>query len=187
MSSILPIPTTLAVVAECWDKAETILRRSIKQKHQEADEEFITRLFLDEFRYVLRKASDAKRISQAFSKDLQRNWPGLPHQWAIISENLIADVSLHRRSVETVTGGDFGLTITRPQVHLHRLSDLSLSLHEPSYRAHKVEVSEYQRGLLCQAKLKKKRWEVARADIQSEKALSSPCRLLWFVTLSIFG
>jgi hypothetical protein len=158
MQNILPIPITLAVVTECWEKAEAALRRSIKQKHQDSDEEFITRLFLDEFRYVLRRASDAKRISQAFLKDLQKNWPGLAgqHQWAVISENLVADVSLHRRSVEKVTGGDFGLTVTRPQVSLHPLPNLIFSSHESLPVAHQIEMSEYQRGLLCQAKLKHK-------------------------------
>jgi hypothetical protein len=156
MQEILPIPLTLGVVVECWDKAESELRKSIKQKHQDADEEFITRLFLDEFRYLLRKASANKRISQAFLKDLQQVFPELAytHEIAIVSEDLIADVSLHRRSVEKLTGGDFGLTITRPQVSLSGFPSHSLSYNDSEYIHCQMGVSEYQRGLLCQAKLK---------------------------------
>jgi len=166
MQEILPIPLTLGVVVECWDKAESGLRKSIKQKHQDADEEFITRLFLDEFRYKLHKASADKRIGQAFLKDLQQAFPALAytHEIAIVSEDLIADVSLHRRSVETLTGGDFGLTITRPQVSLSGFPGYSLSYNDSEYIHCQIGVSEYQRGLLCQAKLKGRdgRWRMTR-------------------------
>jgi len=143
-------------VAECWDNAETILRRSIKQKHQAADEEFITRLFLDEFRYLLRRASNAKRISQAFLKDLKRI--GLSCTLRPVGyhfSELDCRCVLHRRSVEKVTGGDFGLTLAALK-YIFGSPGLSLSDSDLEPTTCQIVVTEYQRGLLCQAKLKHK-------------------------------
>lgn len=56
---------------------------------------------------------------------------------------LVAEVSLHKRSIECVTGGDFGFVIIRPQI----------TFHSNHFKIDK----DYQRGLLCQAKLKDRR------------------------------
>lgn len=149
----MEIPRTLEVIIQCWDKAEAVLRRAIKQKHHDPEEEFITRLFCDEFSFALQKASRQGRIAQEFLMDLRRAYPELSYhsELKLIADNLIASVSLHKRHIEKFTGGDFGLTITRPDVSFSPPSDYGYS--ETGY----IEItSDYQRGLLCQAKLRQK-------------------------------
>jgi hypothetical protein len=152
MPSAMEIPYTLEIITQCWDKAETALRRAVKKKYRDPNEETITWLFCREFSFLLRRASEQGLIEKEFLKDLRRAYPELRDrtELRLISENLIADVSLHKRHIEKDTGGDFGLTITRPDV----------SFEPPSYSYHGTGSIEttyiYQRGLLCQAKLKHK-------------------------------
>jgi hypothetical protein len=144
MRNALAMPATFNVIIKCWEDAEAELRSVIEKKYHDLDEEFITTLFYGELAFMLREASQKKAIERAFQADLRRAFPRL-ESWGdlkSISANLIADVSLHKREVEKITGGDFGLTLTRPQLSLHRQSELV--------------ISEYQRGLLCQAKLKRR-------------------------------
>ncbi len=147
----MPIPSTLGLIVKCWQDAENELRASIEEKHPDLDEEFITRLFCDELAFLLRKASSEGTIRQAFLIDLQNAFPEIESdsELASVSDNLIADISLHKREVEKITGGDFGLTITRPQMLFDPPSDWS-----PHY-GH-LQITEYQRGLLCQAKIKRR-------------------------------
>ena len=151
MTSAMKIPATLKTIIQCWEKAESNLRRNIKKKYRDPDEEFITRLFCGEFSFSLRKASMQGLIRKSFLEDLRRAYPELGHcrELTLIAENLIADVSLHKRHIEKFTGGDFGLTITRP--------DLSFSAPSHYSNTGYLEINaNYQRGLLCQAKLKQK-------------------------------
>jgi hypothetical protein len=144
MLNILPMLSTFSVVIQCWEDAEAELRSVIEKKYHDLDEECITTLFYGELAFTLREASRKKAIEQAFLVDLRRAFPQIQSvgKLASISANLIADVSLHKREVEKITGGDFGLTLTRPQLSWHGQSAL--------------DRSEYQRGLLCQAKLKRR-------------------------------
>jgi hypothetical protein len=114
----MKITKTLKVIIQCWDKAEIELQKAIKEKYHDYDEEFITRLFCGEFSFLLRKASDDGLIKQGFLQDLRYAYPqlGYINEFKLIAENLIADVSFHKRHIEKFTGGDFGLTITRPNV-----------------------------------------------------------------------
>jgi hypothetical protein len=54
---------------------------------------------------------------------------------------LIAEVSLHRPKREKISGGDLGILLLRPQV---------------VYSAPTVTIKDYRRGLLVQAKMKRK-------------------------------
>jgi hypothetical protein len=105
---------------------------------------YIILLFYGEFAFALREASRKRAIEQAFLVDLRRAFPQIQSvgKLASISADLIADVSLHKREVEKITGGDFGPTLTRPQLSWQGQSALARS--------------ECQRGLLCQAKLKRR-------------------------------
>jgi hypothetical protein len=138
------MPSTFSVIIQCWEDAEAELRSVIEKKYHDLDEECITTLFYGELAFTLREASRKKAIEQAFLVDLRRAFPRIQSvgELASISANLIADVSLHKREVEKITGGDFGLTLTRPQLSWHGQSVLARS--------------EYRRALLCQAKLKRR-------------------------------
>lgn len=147
MKSVMKIPKTLNIVIECWNKAESNIRENVREKYHDYDEEFLTRLFCGEFSFELREASKKGRIAKAFLEDLRSEYPKINYSSAkTITENLIADIHFHKRHVEKVTGGDFGFTIARPNI----------LLAQKSYSPNTIEVNPqiYQRGLLCQAKLK---------------------------------
>jgi hypothetical protein len=138
------MPNTIRVIRECWNVAETELRSIIEKKYHDLDEECITKLFYSEFCFLLRDASQNKKVERAFLADLQKAFPeALCSRLSGFSANLIADVSLHKREMEKITGGDFGLTITRPQISRRSQSELILG-------------NDYCRGLLCQAKIKRR-------------------------------
>jgi hypothetical protein len=147
MQAILQIPSTLEVIKKCWKNAEGELQTLIKEKHPDLDEEFITRLFYGEFAFLLREASKKGDISQAFLFDMEQAFPNLGYPGQLdVFEGLIAEVSLHKKKVEKLTGGDFGLTIIRPQVQISR----------GSFNQTVLTKDEYMRGLLCQAKIRRR-------------------------------
>jgi len=150
MQETIPIPSTIAVVKQCWNNAENELRTSVDKKHPDLDEEFIIRLFYDEFAFLLSEASEKGQIRDAFTSDLHAAFPELDccAELDSISDGLIANLSLHKREVERFTGGDLGLTIIRPQ------------LARSYYDSSEIQIGERQQGLLCQAKIKRRsgRW-----------------------------
>jgi hypothetical protein len=147
MKAILQIPSTLEVIKKCWKIAEGKLQTLIKEKHPDLDEEFITRLFYGEFSFSVHRASKKGDISEAFLNDLEQAFFNLGYIGQLdIFEGLIAEVSLHKREVEKFTGGDFGLTIIRPQVQMSSCG----------YGQAVLSKDEYCRGLLCQAKIKRR-------------------------------
>jgi hypothetical protein len=146
LTESLKIPRTLAVVAECWEKAELELRRSIFEIHHNLNEETITILFHGFFRHQLRQASDSNRVSDAFLDDLRATFWDQPYRPELeaFASGLIAEVSPHNRIVEGKTGGDFGLTISRPWI-----------IPQPyAFGTDQYECSMHQSGLLVQAKLR---------------------------------
>lgn len=144
MNSILQIPNTLELLCACWNKAETILQHDIKNNCPDIDEEAITQNFYARFSESLRSASEAGKIEFAFLEDLQTSFASWCYGYEIdlqkIASGLIADVTLHRRETERVTGGDFGFMIIRPYISLGYSS---------------LHISDYRRGILIQAKLKR--------------------------------
>jgi hypothetical protein len=141
MFNLLPIPSTLTLITKYWKDAEAELRSVIEKKYHDLDEEFVTKLFCCEFAFLLLQANQKKEFEHAFLADLRRAFPkAQSFQLSSYSSGLIADVSLHKRHEEKITGGDFGLAITRPQVACHGQSELVRG--------------EYCRGLLVQAKIK---------------------------------
>jgi hypothetical protein len=142
--NILRIPTTLQVVALCWKQAEEVVQSKIENNIPEAHEEDITLLFYENFAEQLRKMSSKGIIAKAFLTDLTINFPDVrgADELQNVANGLVADVTLHRREAEAITGGDLGLILIRPQaIRGDRL----------------IRIGNYRRGLLCQAKLKRKR------------------------------
>jgi len=150
------IDETLNVVCGAISGAEHDLREQIKIYYQEANEEFITFAFYGHIRHKLREASQNKIIEKAFLKDLKaalrRRYrersigQEIERQLSRHAAGLVADITLHNRSQEGVTGGDFGLVIVHPEI---TTSSNTLVIKKGA-----------SSGLLCQAKIKRKngRW-----------------------------
>lgn len=137
---ILDIPNTLDLIIDCWKIAEESLRTDILNCYPDADEEFMTQLFHGKLAAVLMLASKFKFIENAFLADLQMAFPDLYSELGQIADGLIAEITLHKRITERITGGDIGLVILRPQV---------------SEQEDCLKIRDYRRGILCQAKMKR--------------------------------
>jgi len=141
-NSPLKIHNTLNVLINSWLIAEKNLRRDIETHHPDSDEEFITSLFHGLYGRMLSEASEAKLIENAFLKDLKKAFPLISTLLPQIARDLIAEIILHKRPTEKITGGDIGLLVIRP--HLFVQGDY-------------LKIKDYRRGLLCQAKLKNRK------------------------------
>lgn len=161
MHKILLIPAALNVVTKCWKEAEAELHGVIEKKYHDPDEEFVTRLFYGEFAYSLNQASGKGLIKRAFLIDLQNAFPKLRNSRELnaIPNALIAEVSLHKREVERITGGDFGLTIIRPRVF------------SPPFNEHELWIEQHEQGLLCQAKIKRRNGKFGKLTKKQREVL----------------
>jgi hypothetical protein len=139
---LLEIGNTLDVLIESWLVAEENLREDIQRYHPDVDEEYITKSFHGEYGRLLSEASEAKLIEYAFLKDLKKAFPLITMHLPQIARGLIAEITLHKRPTEKITGGDIGILIIRPHVFV-----------QGDY----IRIKDYRRGLLCQAKLKNSR------------------------------
>jgi hypothetical protein len=142
MYGVLSISNTAAVIAECWNEAEHALQRQVQKYSPGLDEEGITVTFHAKLAESLFAASDRKEIEKAFTRDFELSFwnENLDIDPDQIARGLKATVTLHKRNTEKLTGGDFGLVILRPQIH---------------YRHSSIHITQYARGLLTQAKLKR--------------------------------
>ena len=139
----MKIPNVSKLIADCWQQAEEALQQSIESKYPDRDEESITELFQGELRSKLESASGEGAVAHAFHLDLQRAFPGTMYSDLYrISSGLIATVSFHSKTIEKKTGGDFGLVLIRPDVSKEQFG-LAVD-------------NDYQRGLLCQAKVQRR-------------------------------
>ena len=120
--------------------AEKSLQTDIYNCYPDVGEEFITQFFHSKFATALMVASEAGLIQNSFLADLNKAFPNHYSEVGQIAEGLIAEVTLHKRITESITGGDIGLIIIRPQV---------------SEQGDYFKISDYRRGILCQAKLKR--------------------------------
>lgn len=151
MFNLLAIPYTLTLLTKYWKDSEGELRSVIEKKYHDLDEELVTKLFFSEFAFLLQQANQKKEFARAFLDDLRRAFPKAESlELSSFSSGLIADVSIHKHHEEKITGGDFGLTITRPDLVHDRWATLI--------------GREYRRGVLVQAKIKRRngRWGILR-------------------------
>lgn len=134
------IPSTTKLLQDCWLKAENRLRIDVQRTHYDPDEEPITFLFMGFLRESLTHASNAGLVCRAFGEDLQQ----YRHEWdqhAIerLVANLEARAVFHDKDMEKNSGGDLGLSISRPDFS----NDHKLGIGE---------IPRIQNGILCQAK-----------------------------------
>lgn len=153
---LLQIPNTLGVLITGWALAEENLRYVIAACYPGADEEFITQMFHGKYGAILSYASQCKNIENAFLQDLQEAFPELRQEPQEIATGLIAEITLHKKATEKITGGDIGILIVRPHVH-----------DDGDY----LKISDYRRGLLCQAKLKNQKGNWGRFTPRQVKVL----------------
>lgn len=153
---LLEIPNTLDVLIDGWTLAEENLRYDISACYPDADEEFITQMFHGKYGAILSYASECKHIENAFLRDIQRAFPELDQELRQIASGLIAEITLHKKATEKITGGDIGLLIIRPNVHDH---------------GDYLKISDYRRGLLCQAKLKNQKGKWGHFTDRQKKVL----------------
>ena len=146
ISSPIPITNTLNLISKCWKIAELNIQKEIREYYPDVGEEFITRLFYGKLARIFKIANKKKRFEDAFVTDLQESFVDLQYhpELSDLGHGLTVNITLHKRHTESLTGGDFGLMIIRPQI------ELSESFLVPT---------DYRRGILCQAKLKhSKNW-----------------------------
>ena len=142
-------------------------RKDVCEYSPGSDEEFITRFFHFKLAKVLKKVSDANLIAKAFERDLQASYPnGEQNQLRNIAAGLVADVTLHKREREKITGGDLGILLVCPEF---------------IYRWNSFKKSDSRRGLLCQAKLKNSKGKWNRLTSKQRTVL--PERVSYFALL----
>jgi len=165
----LPIPVLGALIITCWANAERALQASLRDS-PDSDEEFITRLFQSKLSLEFDEVSTSGAVAQAFLSDLDRTFPHVEHtSLTAISNGLVATVSFHDRVTEAATGGDLGIVIVRPDVQeVYRGSDLNIS-------------DDYQRGILCQAKVFRRNSKWGPLTRKQKQML--PSRLKYFALL----
>jgi len=142
----MKIPKTIEVICKAWNTAEKKLVEEVSKYSPGRGEECITDCFFVLLQKELEDASEKELVKTAFIEDLMEEYPDIPaKRIENFSQGLIAE-ALHSRYIEgSKTGGDFGLIISSPEVE--RSAD-------------RLHFSKIQNGLLCQAKLKrKKKWE----------------------------
>lgn len=144
--SAMPIPNTINLVARCWTVAEEIVRSNVRTTYLNPNEEFVTEMLHGDFRKQLHEATTTGLIEEAFLLDLRRHFPDLTTNSRLhsISEGLFADSVLHNKTQEGKSGGDLGLIISRP------------SFTRSYYSSSRLHLNFEIRGLLCQAKIRRK-------------------------------
>lgn len=117
-----------------------------------ADEDFITKSFHVVLAKRLREANNENYIARMFLKDLEDGFPKINHSDLVnVATGLLGEVILHKKETEKITGGDLGLLIIRPQI---------------TYSFERLQIADYRRGLLAQAKLKRPngKWNVFKPN-----------------------
>lgn len=146
MPDVMPIPAVTQAIISCWMAAETTARDDLAARHPDKDEDFITESFHDSLRISVDKASKTGHVQDAFYSDLTSAFPFL--EWSDLrrlADGLAVTSTLHPRRVEGKTGGDMGIVFIRPNVTANVWDRSSLTVD-----------TEYCRGLLCQAKIRRR-------------------------------
>ena len=164
-------PTSTRLIAECWLKAEEVLRDAIRSEFADRDEEFITELFHGKLETECNRVSVSGAVAKAFLQDLRVSLPTAPDaELSTIARGLNATVHFHPREIERKTGGDFGVTLITPEVRYARYSHSTLTVER-----------DHQRGLLCQAKIFRRSSTWGRLTADQQKVLNERLEYLALV------
>ncbi|HMK37653.1 MAG TPA: hypothetical protein VK463_21450 [Desulfomonilaceae bacterium] len=142
---VMNIAAVTELIGQCWHSAELATRGLLADRHFDADEEFITSLFIGELRKSADEATKFGRVREAFLQDLLTAFPDESDFGNLgqIAEGITAIITRHPRQIEAKTGGDMGVVLVRPNVFRDD-------------EDHFVIDDEFQRGLMCQAKINKR-------------------------------
>jgi hypothetical protein len=138
---------TVAAVADAWTSAENSLIEQVELKNFDLDEDTLTTLFSRELIRQIDQDNKLKVFERAFVADLTGH---LGHGADVkvvrqFAAGVIAAISTHPRKVERRTGGDFGISIGRPQIN-YEMRQERLTVGE----------NEDRRGVVCQAKVRRR-------------------------------
>lgn len=111
-------PNGRKLIDSCWIGAEEALRKNVREKFPDRDEEMITDLFHAELEQEFAKVSRSGAVARAFLDDLESAFPriAVDDLHLKIARRLIATVSFHPPKVEEKTGGDLGVVLVRPNI-----------------------------------------------------------------------
>ena len=167
----LKIPQTLKFLCKSWQLAEKNLQKYFDNYAPNKNEEFITEMFHAEFSRVLDKASKRGDVEKYFLEDLQSQADFAQFECSPdkIVDGLIAEVVLHKRTTEEITGGDFGIIINRP-----KFTD------EGSY----IRIGTYRCGLLCQAKKQDDHGHYGQLTPNQQEVLQDKTQYLYLLLYS---
>lgn len=142
-NKLLEIRNTLSVISKCWQIAEEQIQAGVSGTYPAKNEEFITEYFHGEFSKVLMEASDRKIIGRAFLDDIKQSFADIIVDPTLdkIANGIVADVTLHNKSSEKITGGDLGFQIHRPII---------------VYSGDFLHINDYRQGILLQAKMRRR-------------------------------
>lgn len=148
MEKPMPILEVTELLRKCYISAEESSRGLLATDYLDKGEGFITELFHGRLRAAVSEANKNGLIKTAFINDLGHRFPDLRRSsdLNLIATGIRASTTLHPREVEAKTGGDFGIVLVRPSISESRYNQYVLKINR-----------NYQRGLLCQAKLKRRR------------------------------
>lgn len=126
-------------------KAENDARELLAKRYLDKDEKFITELFHGEFRASVKEANATGGVSDAFVRDVRSAFPHLAHSSDLygFASGISASTTLHPGETESRTGGDLGILLIRPNITESTPAVLDVD-------------ANYRRGLLCQAKIKRR-------------------------------
>lgn len=156
------------LMGDLFKKAEDETKKRIQLLCPEADEEWISIKLFEELAINLYDASLRKDFEFAFEKDINETLGYSDYHIQSISKGLVANISKHKRCVETKSGGDFGLLINFPKLYYEN-KEFDL-----------VQCGD-KRGILVQAKLKKyeNKWgELTPTQLKIFEKNMSCCSLL---------
>jgi hypothetical protein len=138
------LPKLIKLISECWKEAEESTCVLLATRYQDKNEPFITDLFHGELGVAVKEASDKGSLRRAFLEDMQNAFPELCHsaELDLRISKFGATVAFHSGEIETRTKGDLGLVLIRPDAQKAQYETNSIIID-----------ADYQRGLLCQAKI----------------------------------
>ena len=130
------------VIAECWERAETVTAKAVGEEFPQPAEEDITFLFSGKLRVEVDEASKRGEFERALLADLALHFRDHTADALVPFKGLIARVNFHSRLHEgRRSGADIGVVLIRPSVHV-------------VYRSGDVQVTrDRARALMAQAKL----------------------------------
>jgi len=163
MDNLIQLPNTINLISKHWVNAENYVREEIFTNHHEQhDEKNINFLLNGALRKEFEKLNKSKDLEKEFKIDLQKQFNERKYSLGIksISDGIVVRVSYHEGNYyEGVSGADFGLVISRPDITLTKQDNLVCKMHK--------------QGLLIQAKRQQKSYGLGELTKSQKKRIKN--------------